>query len=75
MDTVPAYVDWRACTATQLSGVADYKVRLKLPPQVKRPPVGHSNQKLVLFLTINININIFFLQISDLSRDLQCTIL
>ncbi len=72
MDTVPAYVDWRACTATQLSGVADYQVRLKLPPQVKRPSFGHSNKKLVLFLTININIIIFFLQISDLSRDLQC---
>ncbi len=65
-------VDWRACTATQLSGVADYNVRLKLRQQVKRPSVGHSDQKLVLFLTININISIFFLQISDLSRDLQC---
>jgi hypothetical protein len=29
MDTVPAYVDWRACTVTPL---ADLKVRLKLPP-------------------------------------------
>jgi hypothetical protein len=31
MDTVPAYVDWRACTATS-AGLADKKVRLKLPP-------------------------------------------
>jgi hypothetical protein len=30
----PTYVDWRACTATPLSGVSCllYKVRLKLPP-------------------------------------------
>ncbi len=27
-------VDWRACTATQPSGLADCKVRLKLPPQL-----------------------------------------
>ncbi len=31
MDTVPAYVDWRACTAILLSGLADFKVRPKLP--------------------------------------------
>jgi hypothetical protein len=30
MYTVPAYVDWRACTATPLAGIADYKVHLKL---------------------------------------------
>jgi hypothetical protein len=35
MDTVPAYVDWRACRATPLSRLtADYKVSLKLRPQV-----------------------------------------
>ncbi len=34
MDTVPAYVDWRACTATPLSGVSRLKVSLKLPPRV-----------------------------------------
>ncbi len=33
MYPVPAYVDWRACTATKLTGLADYKARLKLPPQ------------------------------------------
>ncbi len=35
MDTVPAYnIDWRACTATPLSGESwlAYKARLKLPP-------------------------------------------
>jgi hypothetical protein len=37
MDTVPAYVAWRwAGTATPLSGLADYKARLKLPPQVNQ---------------------------------------
>jgi hypothetical protein len=34
MDTVPAYVDWPASTATYLSRLADYKVRIKLPPLV-----------------------------------------
>ncbi len=31
--TVPAYVDWRACTRLlRWVGLAHYKVRLKLPP-------------------------------------------
>ncbi len=42
MDTVPAYVDWQACTAILRSaGLADYKVRLKLPPLVM---VGREGQ-------------------------------
>ncbi len=33
MDTFPAYVHWRACTAAPLSmGLSDYEARLKLPP-------------------------------------------
>jgi hypothetical protein len=31
MDTVPAYVDWRACTVSPLSGLNWHKVHLKLP--------------------------------------------
>ncbi len=35
METVPAYVDWQACTAILRSAeLADYKVRLKLLPLV-----------------------------------------
>ncbi len=34
LDTVPAYVDWRACKVRLIrwAGLADYKVRLRLPP-------------------------------------------
>ncbi len=41
MDTIPAYVDWRAFTrnaANPLSGLADYKVRPKLPPRNEHLP-------------------------------------
>ncbi len=38
MDTVPAFVDWRACTATQLSGVSSSKTPAtgmgKVPPHL-----------------------------------------
>jgi hypothetical protein len=48
MDTAPAYVDWRACTATPLSGLslADCKVRLKLSP-LRSLPIGLLGQKVL----------------------------
>ncbi len=39
MDTVPAYVDWRACTATPLSGVSWLK------GSSKTPATGYLNEK------------------------------
>jgi hypothetical protein len=47
VDTVPAYVDWRACTATPLSGEkAYYNVRLKLPPPEKEKVKDLNQHKL-----------------------------
>jgi hypothetical protein len=46
MDTVPANVDWRACTATPLSGLADYMVRLKLLPHLFAPRLHTQSQTL-----------------------------
>ena len=57
MDTVPAYVDWRACTATPLSGLADYKIRLKLPPLnpgISKIELVYSVQYTYLFTNISV---------------------
>ncbi len=47
MDTILAYVDWRACTATPLSGLADYKVLLKLPPRNEHLPPAAPGPKVL----------------------------
>jgi hypothetical protein len=61
----PMYVDWRACTATPLTGLADYKVRLKLPP-LNLP----SHQKRYFYIS-SFSFSNFCFSIFNVPRSLQ----